>query len=33
MQYNEGYQEQIFTYANSINTTEGGTHLSGFKAA
>jgi DNA gyrase subunit B len=33
MQYNDGYQEQIFTYANSINTTEGGTHLSGFKAA
>ncbi len=33
MQYNEGYQEQIFTYANSINTTEGGTHLTGFKAA
>jgi len=33
LQYNDGYQEQIFTYANSINTTEGGTHLSGFKAA
>ncbi len=33
LQYNDSYQEQIFTYANSINTTEGGTHLSGFKAA
>ena len=33
MQYNDSYQEQIFSFANSINTTEGGTHLSGFKAA
>jgi len=33
MQYNDAYQEQIFSFANSINTTEGGTHLSGFKAA
>jgi len=33
LQYNEGYQEQIHTFVNSINTTEGGTHLSGFKAA
>ncbi|HOU73041.1 MAG TPA: DNA gyrase subunit B, partial [Candidatus Syntrophosphaera sp.] len=32
MQYNEGYQENIFSYANNINTTEGGTHLSGFKS-
>ncbi len=31
MQYNEGYQENIFSFANNINTIEGGTHLSGFK--
>lgn len=33
IQYNKEYQENIFTYANNINTTEGGTHLAGFKAA
>ena len=32
-QYNHEYQENIFTYANNINTVEGGTHLAGFKAA
>ena len=32
-QYNDSYNEQIFTYANNINTQEGGTHLSGFKSA
>jgi len=31
-QYNDTYNEQIFTYANNINTREGGSHLSGFKA-
>lgn len=33
MQYNQGYNESIFTFVNNINTQEGGTHLSGFKAA
>ena len=33
LQYNEGYAENLFSYANSINTHEGGTHLIGFKAA
>lgn len=33
MQYNDGYTENIFSFANNINTIEGGTHLSGFKSA
>ena len=33
IQYNTGYSETIFSFVNNINTTEGGTHLSGFKAA
>lgn len=33
MQYNDGYAENIFSFANNINTIEGGTHLSGFKSA
>ena len=33
MQYNDGYSEAIFSFANNINTREGGTHLSGFKSA
>ncbi|MBI5390741.1 DNA topoisomerase (ATP-hydrolyzing) subunit B [Candidatus Woesearchaeota archaeon] len=33
MQYNDGYTENILSFVNSINTIEGGTHLSGFKAA
>jgi len=33
MQYNSSYKENIFSFANNINTIEGGTHLSGFKTA
>jgi DNA gyrase subunit B len=33
MQYTDGYAESIFSFANNINTIEGGTHLSGFKGA
>lgn len=33
IQYNDGYDEKLFSFANNINTYEGGTHLSGFKAA
>lgn len=33
MQYNDGYSETIYSFANNINTIEGGTHLSGFKTA
>jgi len=32
-QYNDGYSEVVFSYVNNINTREGGTHLSGFRAA
>jgi DNA gyrase subunit B len=32
-QYNDSYSENIFSYVNNINTTEGGTHLVGFKTA
>jgi DNA gyrase subunit B len=32
-QYNDGYAENLFSFANNINTHEGGTHLVGFKAA
>lgn len=32
-QYNDGYDEKMFSFANNINTHEGGTHLVGFKAA
>ncbi len=33
MQYNDSYSELIYSYANNINTEEGGTHLNGFKNA
>jgi len=33
LQYNDGYKEMIFSFANNINTIEGGTHLTGFKTA
>ncbi|MHB9139771.1 MAG: DNA topoisomerase (ATP-hydrolyzing) subunit B, partial [Victivallaceae bacterium] len=33
MQYNDGFSENIFSYANNINTIEGGTHLTGFQGA
>ena len=33
LQYNDTYAENIFSFANSINTTEGGTHLIGFRSA
>lgn len=33
LQYNDGYNDQIYAYANSIHNIEGGTHLSGFRTA
>jgi len=33
MQYNDGYNENVFSFVNNINTHEGGTHLTGFKSA
>jgi len=33
MQYNDGYSETVFSFANNINTVDGGSHLSGFRMA
>ncbi len=33
LQYNDAYSEQVFSFANNINTVDGGTHLSGFRTA
>jgi len=33
MQYNDGYNDSVFSFVNNINTHEGGTHLTGFKSA
>jgi DNA gyrase subunit B len=33
LQYNDGYNESVFAYANNINTVDGGTHLTGFRTA
>ena len=33
LQYNDSYSETVFSFANNINTVDGGTHLSGFRSA
>jgi len=33
LQYNDAYSDQVFSFANNINTVDGGTHLSGFRSA
>jgi len=33
LQYNDAYSESVFSFANNINTVDGGTHLSGFRTS
>ena len=33
IQYNDGFNESVFAYANNIHTVDGGTHLTGFRTA
>lgn len=33
IQYNDGYDEKVYSFANNINTVDGGTHMSGFRSA
>src|SRR6202166_5382083 len=33
LQYNDSYSESVFSFANNINTVDGGSHLSGFRSA
>ena len=33
LQYNDGYSETVFSFANNINTVDGGSHLSGFRTS
>jgi len=33
LQYNDGYSESVFSFANNINTVDGGSHLSGFRTS
>ena len=32
LQYNDGYAESVFSFANNVNTVDGGTHLTGFRS-
>ena len=33
VQYNDGYTESVYSFANNVNTMDGGTHLTGFRSA